>query len=139
MREFPDIVIAAPNYSLWLWLLVPAVLAAGFFFLEGIIERSTEKRLGKPLVGIGFVAMGIALFVSAMSIPLVPGAIAAERNASAVQALEDIGFQDIRLNVDAGTFGAYYEGELMRGALIEDQAHKNTYMVVETPPPSKEG
>lgn len=138
MREFPDIVIAAPNYALWLWLLIPAILAVVFFLLENVIERVTDKHFGKPLVGVGYVAMGIALFIAAMSIPLVPGAIAAERNASAVRALEDIGFEDIRLNVDAGTFGAYYEGELMRGALIEDQSHRGTFMVVETPPPGKD-
>lgn len=136
MRTFPDITIAAPNYSLWLWLVIPALLAIVFLILEGVIERFTEKRFKKPIVGIGYIAMGIALFVAAMSIPLVPAAISTERSASAIRALESAGFEDVRLNVDAGTFGAYYEGELMRGALVEDQAHPGIFMVVETPPPS---
>jgi hypothetical protein len=135
MREFPDIVVADPNYWLWLWLIIPAALAVGFLLAEFIIERWTEKKWGKAVVGVGYIAMGVMLFISAMAITLVPDAIYAQHNDSAVSALEDIGFTEVRLNIDTGTYGAYYDGELMRGVLVEIQAHPGNYQVVEVPDP----
>lgn len=135
MRVFPDIYIAPPNYWLWLWLIVPAILAVGFLLSEFLIERWTERKWGKTVVGVGYIGMGVMLFVSAMAISLVPDAISAQQSSSAVTSLEKHGFDEIRINVDAGTFGAYYGGELMRGVLVEDSDSPNTYHVIEVPDP----
>lgn len=135
MRDFPDIAIPDPDYVLWLWVVVPVILAAVFWFAENLIERITEKRLGKPVVGIGYVFMGISLMVAVMAFTIVPDYIEAQREVSAVNAMEKIGFQDIRLSLDKGTFGAYYEGELMRGVLVPDAAHPGMFSVYETPAP----
>ncbi len=135
MRTFPDIVVAAPNYWWWLVVVGLAAAAVGFFFLEHYIERVSDKRRGKPFVGIGYTLSVIALFSAAMFTPVVPDIISSERTASAVAALEEIGFEEVRTTIDSGTFGAYYEGELMRGVLVADKAHPGVYKVVESGPP----
>lgn len=135
MREFPDITLPDPDYALWLWVIVPLILAGLFLWSEQIIERVTEKRRGKPTVGVGYILMGISLLVGVMAFTLVPDYIEATRATAAVSALESIGFQDVRISLDKGTFGAYYDGELMRGVIVPDVAHPGNYSVYETPPP----
>jgi len=135
MRDFPDIVIADPNYWLWLWLIIPTFLAIVSLIGESWAEKWTERKYGKPVVGVGYIVMGVMLFIAAMAITLVPDAISAERTASAIDALESNGFEEIRISIDNGTFGAYYEGELMRGILVPIQDHPGEYQVVEVPDP----
>jgi len=134
MQEFPDITIADPNLWLWLWLLIPLGLAAGAFIAEIPIEKLTEKWFGRPVVGIGYITMGVFLLVAAVCVPLIPDAIESERNADATIALEEIGFEDVRITMSIGTFGAYWEGELMRGVLVEEPAHPGTFQVLRTNP-----
>lgn len=134
MREFPDIVVPGPDYSVFLWLLLPIAAALVCVLLEFLIEHLTEKYRGKPTVGIGFVLMGAALLAGASGVPLLFDEVEAVQERQAVAALEEKGFSDVRLSFDAKTFGAYYDGELMRGALIPDRYHADTYKIVETPP-----
>ncbi|UVG35250.1 membrane protein [Microbacterium phage Cece] len=134
MREFPDIIVPGPDYSVFLWLLLPIGAAAACVFLEFLIEHFTEKYRGKPTVGVGFVLMGAALLAGASGVPLLFDEVQSAQERQAVAALEENGFTDVRLSFDAKTFGAYYEGELMRGALIPDRYEVDTYRIVETPP-----
>ncbi len=138
MRVFPDITLTSPDLSMWLWIIIPFSLAGLFLFAEFVIERQTEKRRGAPVVGVGFVLMGIALFVGMMGVTLVPDAIHTIETQKVVAALEGIGFQDVRLSLDQNSFGGYYDGELVRGVFIEDPSHENVYNVYETPPPSRD-
>lgn len=133
---YPDITVAPANGWLWLWLIIPALLAVVALLLESPMERFTEKRFGKPVVGVGYVLMGIFLFVSAMSIALVPDAIYAQRNTDARIALEEVGFSEVRVNIDNKTFGAIYENELMRGVLVEETGEPGVFKIVDTSPGS---
>lgn len=134
MRNFPDITVAEPNMAIWLWVLIPAVLAVLFLLAENVIERITDKSFGKPVVGVGYILMGISIFVALLSFSFIPSILEDEANRNAVQALEEIGFEEIRISTDVGTFGAIYDGELMRGVIIPDVGHPGEYHVQQTFP-----
>jgi len=136
MREFPDIVIAGPDFGYYLWLIIPAIAVFLFLGLEFLVERWSLKRKRKPVVGVGFVLAGIAALIGVSSLTPIQEQIEMDRTVSAVSQLEDIGFQEVRITLESGTFGAYYDGELMRGALVPVQNHPGEYRVIETPPPA---
>lgn len=130
--------IPEPSWTPWLLLVIPVVLAVVFLVGEFVVQRVSAKRRksGHPFVGFGFIPMGIAIFVATMTYPLVPLQLQQEKTATAVAELESIGFEEVRISIDNGTFGAYYEDELMRGALVPVQNHPGEYRVIETPPPA---
>lgn len=134
MPIFPDVIIPTASPLLWLWVVIPVLLAVLFLLSENFIERITERRLGKPIVGVGYVLMGVALLVGVMAFNLVPDIMEAEQTSNAVRALEEAGFSEVRISVDVGTFGAIYDNELMRGVIIPDPAVENGYHVQQTFP-----
>lgn len=138
MREFPNITVPEPSWLPWLWLVIPIVAAIVFLVGEFIVQKVSAKRRksGHPFVGWGFIPMGIAIFVATMTYPLVPLQLEEEKTAIVVQQLEESGFEEVRISIENGTFGAYYDGELMRGALVPVQNHEGEFRVIETPPPS---
>jgi hypothetical protein len=134
MPQYPDIIIPGPNLLLWLWVIIPLGLAVLFLVSENFIERFTEKKFDKPVVGVGYILMGVSLLVGVMAFNLVPDLLQAEHTANAVKALEAEGFSEVRITMDAGTFGAIYDGELMRGVVISDPAVVDGYHVQQTFP-----
>lgn len=136
MREFPNVTIPGLDFSIFLWLLIPVGGAVLFYFLEFAIEHFTEKRYGHPKVGIGYWLMGVSLLTAVLAVPSFIDEMETQRARAAAIQLEQIGFEEVRLTLASGTFGAYYNGDLMRGALVPIQNHPGEYRVIETPPPS---
>lgn len=139
MRTFPDITPETIDaWGFWWVILIPL----GAFVLGAIVEFIIRKASKTHVnafnfqgVGYGIMALsGAIAFLIAMG--FVPDSISTAEDNNMIASLEDIGFEEIRMNFDEGTFGAYYEGELMRGVVVEDQTNPGTFKVVETPPPS---
>ncbi|UDL16484.1 membrane protein [Microbacterium phage Zooman] len=135
MRTFPDITPeAVDGWSLWWPILIPITVVLLSIGVEFLIRKRNPKSDFRG-TGIGIAGLGVAA-IFLMGAAFIPVAVGDQEDVNTVKALESVGFQEIRMNFEEGTFGAYYEGELMRGVVIEDQNHPGTFKVVETPPPS---